>query len=214
MAVHLTGEANDAWQLPNGDIVFAYKAGARELTPGNKSCGTTPPRPGSEIHSCQPLAGRLLARRSARRRHWLSARAFDSAGKLQKTVTIQVAGGLGAHGQFREVRKTSRARISSLPRSRQGARSRRRGGNVLREFPCGASSHPFERRQYAGSCGDDHRVVEVDAQGSVVGKSPTGNPGHQLGLPPACSGLGERNTIICNWPGHGGVPAANRKPSS
>ena len=69
--------------------------------------------------------------------------------------------------------------------------------------------HPLERRQHADlRCGDDHRVIEVDGQGSVVWQVTEHEiPGNQLGFAAGLQRLPNGNTIICNWPGHGGVPA-------
>jgi len=204
----LSGEANDAWQLSNGDIVFAYKTGARELTPAKQVVWNYDAPAGSEIHSCQPLPnGFLLGEAHDGGTGYL--RELDLAGKLQKTVTIQVAAALSAHGQFREVRKTSQGTYLVTYLDLDKAREVDDGGRVLREFPCGSFvAIRLKDGNTLVSCGDDHRVIEVDALGSVVWEVTQKEiPGNQLGFAAGLQRLGNGNTIICNWPGHGGVPA-------
>ncbi len=52
----LGGEANDAWLLPSGNVVFAHVNGARELTPTKQVIWSYTAPVGSEVHSCQPLS--------------------------------------------------------------------------------------------------------------------------------------------------------------
>jgi hypothetical protein len=204
----VSGEANDAWQLPNGDIVFAYKTGARELTPEKQVVWSYDAPAGSEIHSCQPLPnGFLIGEAHDGGVGYL--RELDGAGKVQKTVTIHVAGGLGAHSQFREVRKTPQGTYLVTYLDLGKAHEVDQGGNVLREFPCGSFvAIRLKDGNTLVSCGDDHRVIEVDPQGSVVWEVKQKEiPGNQLGFAAGLQRLANGNTIICNWPGHGGVPA-------
>lgn len=204
----VSGEANDAWRLDNGDIVFAYKTGARELTPDKQVVWNYDAPAGSEIHSCQPLPnGFLLGEAHDGGTGYL--RELDATGKLQKTVTIHVAGGLSAHGQFREVRKTSQGTYLVTYLDLGKAREVDDGGNVLREFPCGSFvAIRLKDGNTLVSCGDDHKVIEVDPQGSVVWQVTQKEiAGNQLGFAAGLQRLANGNTVICNWPGHGGVPA-------
>jgi outer membrane protein assembly factor BamB len=204
----VAGEANDAWYLPNGDVVFAYKTGAREVAPDKRVVWSYAAPAGSEIHSCQPLAnGFLLGEAHDGGVGYL--REVDTSGKLQKTVTINVGGALGAHSQFREVRKTAQGTYLVTYLDLGKAREVDADGKLLREFPCGSFvAIRLKDGNTLVSCGDDHRVIEVDPQGSVVWQVTQQEiPGNQLGFAAGLQRLPNGNTIICNWPGHGGVPA-------
>ena len=205
---NITGEANDAWLLANGNVVFAQKTGALELTPDRQTVWHYDAPSGSEVHSCQPLAGGGFLVGEAHDGGVGYLREVDSTGKVQKTVTINVAG-LSAHGQFREVRKTPQGTYLVTYLDLGKAHEVDDTGKVLREFPCG--SFVAVRLPNANtliSCGDDHRVIEVDPQGTIVWKVEQNEiPGNQLGFAAGVERLPNGNTVICNWPGHGGVPA-------
>ena len=121
----LSGEANDAWRLTNGDIVFAYKTGARELTPDRQVVWSYEAPAGSEIHSCQPLPnGFLLGEAHDGGVGYL--REVDGSGKVQKTVTINVGDGLGAAQPIsRGSERRRRHLFGHVLGPRQSARGRR-----------------------------------------------------------------------------------------
>ena len=204
----LPGEANDAWRLTNGDIVFAYKTGARELTADKQVVWSYDAPAGSEVHSCQPLPnGFLLGEAHDGGVGYL--RELDATGKLQKTVTVNVGGGLSAHSQFREVRKTPQDTYLVTYLGLGKARELDASGNLLREFPCGSFvAIRLPNANTLIACGDDHRVIEVDPLGAVVWEVTEKEiPGNQLAFAAGLQRLPNGNTVICNWPGHGGVPA-------
>jgi hypothetical protein len=204
----LTGEANDAWLLGDGNIVFAYKSGARELTPDKQVVWNYDAPSGSEVHSCQPLAGGAFLIGEAHDGGVGYLRELDAAGKVQKTVTLNVGGNISAHGQFREVRKTSQGTYLVTYLQLGKARELDDTGKLLREFPCGSFvAVRLGDGNTLIACGDDHRVIEVDPQGSVVWQVTEREiPGNQLGFAAGVQRLANGNTVICNWPGHGGLP--------
>jgi hypothetical protein len=203
----LGGEANDAWLLPNGDVVFAYKAGAEELTPAKKVVWSYAAPAGSEVHSCQPLPNGNFLVGEAHDGGVGYLREVDGAGKVQSTVTITVPGGIGAHGQFREVRKTPQGTYLVTYLQLDRAMEFDATGRKLREFPCGMFvAIRLPNGNTLISCGDDHRVVEVDSQDKVVWQVTEKEiPGNTLGFAAGLQRLANGNTVICNWPGHTGL---------
>ena len=205
---HVDGEANDAWLLPNGNVVFAYKSGARELTPQSAEVWSYSAPAGSEIHSCQPLdnGGFLLGEAHDGGVGYL--REVDGSGQLQKTITVNAGSGSSAHEQFREVRKTAQGTYLVTYLDSNKAREIDGAGKLLREFPCGsfvAIRLPDQNTLIA--CGDAHRVIEVDPQDKIVWEVTEKEiPGNQLGFAAGLQRLPNGNTVICNWPGHGGLP--------
>jgi hypothetical protein len=80
---------------------------------------------------------------------------------------------------------------------------------VLREFPCGSFvGVRLPDGNTLIACGDDHRIVEVDPQNNVVWEVTQNEiAGNVLGFAAGVQRLPNGNTVIANWPGHGGDPA-------
>src|SRR5688500_17654923 len=55
-------EANDAWLMPSGNVLFAFKTGCREVNRAKQTVWEFRAAAGAETHSCQPLPdGNILA---------------------------------------------------------------------------------------------------------------------------------------------------------
>jgi outer membrane protein assembly factor BamB len=203
-ALTLGGEANDAWLLANGNVVFAYKAGARELTPQKQVVWNYPAPAGSEVHSCQPLADGKYLIGEAHDGGVGFLREIDGTGKVLSTVTLNVAGGIQAHGQFREVRKTPEGTYLVTYLQLNQAMEFDATGKLLRTFPCGSFvAIRLPDGNTLISCGDAHRVIEVDPGNKVVWEvTETEVAGNRLGFAAGLQRLANGNTVICNWPGH------------
>lgn len=203
----LGGEANDAWLLANGDIAFAYKAGAQELTPAKSVVWKYAAPAGSEVHTCQPLPNGNFLIGEAHEGGVAYLREVDGAGKVQSSVTIDVGGGLGPHAQWREVRKTPQGTYLVTYLQLDKAMEFDATGKKLREFPCGQFvAIRLPSGNTLVSCGDDHRVIEVDPQDKIVWQVGEKEiPGNTLGFAAGLQRLPNGNTIICNWPGHTGL---------
>jgi hypothetical protein len=204
----VAGEANDVWALANGHVAFAHKDGATELSADEQVVWSYDAPAGSEIHGCQPLPGGGFLIGEAHDGGLSFLRELDAAGKLQKSIPVTAPSNLSAHEQFREVRKTPQGTYLVTYLGLAHAREVDDTGKLLRELPCGsfvAVRLPSGNTLVA--CGDDHRVIEVDAQNNVVWQVTEKEiPGNQLGFAAGVQRLPNGNTIICNWPGHGGLP--------
>jgi outer membrane protein assembly factor BamB len=204
----LGGEANDAWLLPNGNVVFAYKQGAREMAPDKTVVWNYSAPAGTEVHSCQPLAdGRFLVG-EAHDGGVGMLREIDATGKLVSTVTVTEPGGFAPHNQFREIRKTPQGTYLVTYLQSNKAVEFDSGGKQLREFPCGSFvAIRLPDGNTLISCGDGHRVIEVDPQNKIVWEvTETEIPGNRLGFAAGLQRLANGNTVICNWPGHSANP--------
>ena len=201
----IADETSDAWQLPNGHVVFAYKHGVREVTPGRATAWDYPAPAGTEIHSCQPLGDDLFLVGESHSNGVSVLYELDRAGTKHKTVAVRCGG--SAHSQFRQVRKTPQG--TYLVTSLVGGGSAQEidgDGKVLRTIPGGryvAIRLPDGNTLVA--CGDGHRVIEVDPQDRVVWEVKQDDiPGNALGFVAGLQRLPNGNTVICNWSGHGG----------
>ncbi|HEX3694135.1 MAG TPA: hypothetical protein VH374_02005 [Polyangia bacterium] len=203
-ALSLGGEANDAWMLANGDIVFAYKSGARQMTQAKQVVWNYNAPAGTEVHSSQPLPDGNTLIGEAHDGGLGLLHEIDQTGKVISTVTINVGGGIAPHNQFREVRKTPQGTYLVTYLQTNKAMEFDGDGKMLRQFPCGSFvAVRLPDGNTLISCGDAHSVIEVDPQNKVVWQvNETDVPGNRLGFAAGLQRLPNGNTVICNWPGH------------
>jgi hypothetical protein len=199
-------EANDAWLVPNGNVLFAFKTGCREVTPAKQTVFEFHAATGAEIHSCQPLPdGKILVGESGGDG---ISRLYEVTHEKQLLRTIEVQSGGGSHNQLRQIRKTPEGTyLVSQQRGGGKARELDATGKVLRTFPCGqfvAIRLPDGNTLLA--CGDEHRIVEVDRTDQIVWEvKETDIPGNRLGFVAGLQRLPNGNTVVCNWSGHSGL---------
>jgi hypothetical protein len=204
-------EANDAWGLPNGNVLFGFRSGdssqtgCREVNMAKQTVFEYRAPSGGETHSCQrlPSGDTLVGVSFANSTSQLLEVGADL--KVHHMVTISEGG--ESHSQFREVRKTAKGTYLVVQQRGGGKAMEFDGdGKKLRTFPCGsfvAIRLPNENTLI--SCGDDHRVVEVAPDDSIVWEITESEiPGNKLGFVGGLQRLPNGNTLICNWPGHGG----------
>jgi hypothetical protein len=199
-------EANDAWLVPGGNVLFAFKSGCREVNPAKQTVWEFRSAAGAETHSCQPLPdGNILVGESrADGTSFLYEMTHEK--KIVRTVTIKNGG--GSHNQFRQVRKTPEGTYLVV-QQRGGGKAQEvdAEGKILRTFPCGrfvAIRLPDGNTLIA--CGDEHKVIEVDRMDRVVWQVDENEiPGNRLGFVAGLQRLANGNTVICNWAGHSGL---------
>jgi len=199
-------EANDAWMLPNGNVLFGFKTGCREVNPAKQVVWEFKATGGAETHSCQPLPdGNILVGQS-RPDGTTVVQEMDREKQVLKMFTVQQGG--GTHNQLRELRKTPEGTYLLSQQSGSGkAKEVDATGKVLRTFPCGqfvAIRLPDGNTLIA--CGDQHRVIEVDRADQIVWEVKENDiPGNRLGFVAGLQRLANGNTVICNWSGHSGL---------
>jgi hypothetical protein len=200
----LGDEANDALLLPNGNIAFAYKKGAEELTPGKTLVWRYGAPSGSEIHSINALPDGHFLIGEAHGGGVAYLRELDASGQVQSSVTVNSgSSGLNAHGQFREIRKTPQGTYLVTYLSLKKAREIDATGKMIREFPCGsfvAIRLPDSNTLIA--CGDSHQVIEVDPQGKIVWEVNDTHVPAMNGFASGLQRLPNGNTAMCSFPGH------------
>jgi hypothetical protein len=199
-------EANDAWMMQNGDIVFGYKNGAQRLTQNKTVVWNYPAPSGSEIHSCVPLPNGHYLIGEVHGAGIAYLRELDEMGHVTSSVTVDSGNaGLGTHSQFRQVRKTPQGTYLVTYIDLGKGREIDANGKMIRELPCGSFVETrLPNANTLVACGDSHRVIEVDAQNKVVWEANETNvPDHRLsGFACGLTRLPGGNTVICSWPGH------------
>jgi hypothetical protein len=196
-------EANDAWLLPNGDVVLAFVAGAREVTPAKETVWEYMAPSGAEVHSVQPLPGGLFLVGESHADGTSYLYEMDRTTTISHTVKVTLGG--DAHSQFREVRKTPQGTYITSQLGGQ-AREFDANGTLLNTFPCGSFvGIRLPDGNTLISCGDDHRLIEVDPQNAIVWQVGQNDiSGNTLFFVAGLQRLPNGNTVVCNWPGHAG----------
>lgn len=204
-------EVSDAWLLDNGNILFAYKHGVKEVQPDLKTGkgGTTiwdrPTAKEGETHACQPLPnGNILIGESYEGVSYL----IELDQKQQEVAKIELNGLGGKHSTFRQVRKTKAGTYLITQQQKNGhAIEFDKNGKEIRRFLGGRyTALRLDNGNTLIACGDEHRLVEVDTAGKTVWEVTQNDlPGASLGFVAGLTRLPNGNTLICNWGGHGGA---------
>jgi hypothetical protein len=204
----ITDETSDSWLLPNGNVVFSFVKGVREVTPTKATVWEYLVPSGAEAQSCQPLPNDqfLVGEAHGDGTSFLYEMGRDK--KITKTITIKTTS-TNAHDEFRQVRKTSDGTYL-VTQQRTGGKAQEYDGTgkLLRTFPCGryvAVRLPDGNTLIA--CGDDHRIIEVDPADKIVWEvKETDIAGNTLLFAAGLQRLPNGNTVISNWSGHTGNP--------
>jgi hypothetical protein len=204
-----TDETSDSWLLPNGNVVFSFVKGVREVTPAKTTVWEYLAPSGSETQSCQPLPNDqfLIGEAHGDGTSFLYEMGRDK--KISKTITIKTTA-TNPHDEFRQVRKTSTGTyLVTQQRSGGKAQEYDGTGKLLRTFPCGryvAIRLPDGNTLIA--CGDDHRIIEVDPADKIVWEVKENDvANNKLLFVAGLHRLANGNTVVANWSGHAGTPS-------
>jgi hypothetical protein len=196
----------DCWMLPGGNILFAYRNGAKEVTPAKEVVWEYTAPASAEVHSAQPLPdGKVLVVECGTKR----IVEVDRAGNIAREVPLVSAPNVGTHGQFRGARKLTNGNYVVTYMSEHKVAEVDPSGRVVREQPVPGFPHeivPLKSGNWLVTCGDGHQVVELNARGDVVWSVQENDlPGNPLRLMAGLQRLPNGNTIICNYLGHGHI---------
>lgn len=194
----------DVWVLANGNVLFTYGTGVKEVTRDKQVVWEYSFPPTSEIHACQPLEdGSVMIAESGPMR----IIEIDRQGKTLKEVKLQSAE-THKHRQMRCCRKLPNGHylvgqyFDGVIREYDG------NGTIVRDIKH-SDAHAGLRLANGNtlcSFGDAHRLVEYDSDDNVVWSVEENDlPGNPLRFVGPAWRLANGNTIICNWAGHGFV---------
>ncbi len=197
----------DCWLLPNGNILFAYVDGAREMTPKNKVAweykATTK---GVECQAAQPLPnGNVLIVECGTSR----LIEVDRAGRIAKEIPLVTRPEIKTHNQYRGARKLANGHYVVVFKGEGKVVELDGRGKVVREQKVPGDPHEaivLKNGNWFVTCGDAHQVMEIDPSGttvwSVKENDLLGNP---LRLMAGAQRLPNGNTLLCNYLGHGHI---------
>lgn len=197
----------DCWLLPSGNVLFAYVAGAKEVTPDDKVVWEyKAPEKGVECHAAQPLPnGNVLVVECGTSR----LIEVDKEGKIAKEIPLVTKPDVTLHNQYRGARKLVNGHYVVVFKGEGKIVELDGDGKVLRQQPVPGDPHEvlvLKSGNWLVTCGDGHQVVEVNPAGETVW-SLTENelPGNPLRLMAGAQRLPNGNTILCNYLGHGHI---------
>lgn len=194
----------DVWALQNGNILFATRDGAKEVTRDKKVVWEYKTEKGNEVYACQrlPNGDTLVGELGACRLIEVGA-----DGTIHKTVPVPAKGKV--HLQFRNARKLDNGHYLVACNADHAVRELDSEGKVVWQFA--APGDPFCAVRLSNGntligCGDGHTLVEVDAAGKIVWQIGENDlPGITLRFVAGVQRLPNGNTVVCNWLGHGHI---------
>jgi len=196
----------DCWRLVSGNNLFCFANGALELTPDKQTIWEYKAPPGTEVHSCQPLAdGRVMLVEGGTSR----IIEVDREGKIAKEIKLTTLPSIRMHDQYRGTRKTKDGHYLVCFKGEHKVVELDAEGKVIREIKAPGDVHEVVQLPEGHlliTCGDGHKVIELDAQENVIWQLDENElPGNTLRLMAGCQRLPNGNTIFCNYLGHGHI---------
>lgn len=216
----------DCWRLLNGNILFAYVNGAKEMTKDKQVVweyrqdlkvtnhvslkqkdGTIVEKDieeGVECHGCQPLPnGNVLVVECGTSR----IIEVDRAGKIAKEIKLVTKPDIRLHNQFRGTRKTSDGHYLVCFKGEGKIVELDGDGKVLREVKVPGDPHEvvqLPNKNLLITCGDGHTVKEINPSDKIVWELNENDlPGNTLRLMAGCNRLPNGNTLFAVFLGHG-----------
>jgi hypothetical protein len=196
----------DCWLLPNGNVLFAYLSGAKEVTRDKQVVWEYKAPEKVECHACQPLPnGNVLVVEGGTSRIVEVGR----DGKIAKEVKLTTAPSVQMHNQYRGTRKTAEGHYLVCFKGESKVVELDGDGKVLREVRVPGDPHEVVRlpnQNWLITCGDGHKAMEVNVEGKTVWELNENDlPGNPLRLMAGCQRLPNGNTLFCNYLGHGHI---------
>ena len=199
-------EFDDIHMLSNGNILFARKTGATEVTQNKRVVWNYDAPPGTEIHSAQPIGkDKVLFMQNGTPAKLILMN--KKTGKVEMEHVVQTArpdDPKSVHGQFRHVRMTKAGTylLAHLNMSKVVEYDR----NWREIWSCPAPSAWAAVRLKNGNTlisGNQHGYVrEVNPKGETVWEINKDDlPGFPLHVVQEVDRLANGNTVICNWSG-------------
>ena len=195
----------DCWVQPDGGVLYCEAGGAVRLDAKQQRIWEYKAAPGVECHACQLLEnGRVLIAEGGPKR--LIEVAPDGTVALEIPLPTTIT---NAHNQIRGARKLANGHYVAALKGDSKVVEIDATGKVVREVSVVGDPHevvPLKDGNWLITCGDGHRVVEVDPKGSLVWElNENDMPDFPLRLIAGAQRLQNGNTVLCNYLGHGHI---------
>lgn len=207
-----TGQANDVWALPSGNVLFNTGKGVLEVTRKKEVVFSYESE--SQVYACQRLANgdTLVGECSAGR-----LLEIDPQGKIVFELRLLPEGKDGGHAYMRNARKLANGAYLVAHFGEQVVKEYTPKGKVVREIAAPGGPHSVARLPNGNTviaCGDKDKergasIIEVDPKGKTVWEIVGDElPGAPLKFVTGFQRLPNGNTVLTNWLGHGNLGAA------
>lgn len=199
-------EYSDIHLLANGNVLYAYKTGAAEVTPAKKVIWDYKCAPGAECHSAQPVGADkvLLCVNGTPAKVLLINKQTNKTEMEQIVQTAKPDDPKSVHGQFRNIRMTQ-AGTYLLPHLNMGKviEYNRQWQPILTiDAPSAWAAVRLKNGNTLISGNQHGYVKEVNAKGELVWELNKDDlPGFPLYTVHQVNRLANGNTVICNWGG-------------
>jgi hypothetical protein len=199
-------ELDDIHMLSNGNILFARKGGATEITQDKKVVWNYDAPPGTEIHSAQPIGKDkvLIMQNGIPAKLMLMNKVTGKVEMEHELATARPDDPKSVHGQFRHVRMTREGTflVAHLNMGKVVEYDK----NWKEIWSCPAPSAWAAVRLKNGNTlisGNQHGYVrEVNRKGETIWEINKNDlPGFPLDVVQEVDRLANGNTVICNWSG-------------
>jgi uncharacterized protein (AIM24 family) len=133
----------------------------------------------------------------------------DRGGKIAKEIKLTTKPEIRLHNQFRGTRKLANGHYVVCFKGEGKIVELDGDGKVLREVSVPGDPHEvvaLPNKNWLITCGDGHKVVEVDPSDKVVWELNENDlPNNPLRLMAGCQRLPNGNTLFCVYLGHGHI---------
>lgn len=193
----------DVWMLPNGNALFTYYGGVKEVTRDKQVAWEYKTDEGNEVYTCQRLANGDTMVGELKQCRLIEV---GRDGQVKKAVPVPTDCP-NQHMRFRNARKLANGHYL-VPCCNEGVvKELDDAGTVL--WSAKVPGNPFCAVRLANGntlvgCGDGHTLVEIDKAGTTVWSIGENElPGIPLRFVAGVQRLPNGNTVVCNWLGHG-----------
>ena len=197
----------DCWLLPNGNVLFSYVRGAKEVRRDQSVAWEYVADLKTEIQGCQPLGeGRVLVVECGPGRLLEVGR----DGGIAKEIKVPLKT-TKTHEQMRGCRKMADGRYLVSAKGDRCILELSSEGKLLRSLPVNGDVHDvreLSNGNWLVALGEGDGVEEYDRSGKRlwgIGRNEV--PDHPLYLVSSVERLSSGNTLVMNWLGHGHLGA-------
>ena len=197
-------ECNEVNELPNGNILYAYKKGAKIITPDHKTVWKYDTPEKTELQSASITnEGNILLGQCGNPTKIIE---FSMSGKKLKEVAFD-SEVKNPHAQLRRVRKSNTGTYLVPIFARRSICEVNDAGNIVSEIEVPGNPFavvPLKNNNWLVACGDAHKLVEINPSTKEIVWQLNENDieGISLRFVAGLTRLENGNTIICSWGGH------------
>lgn len=197
-------DCNDIEMTDAGNILFAYRGGARLIDRNHKVLWDYKVKKGEELYTATEISegGYMLAVCGNPSRIIY----LDSSGQF--TSELKFDSGISkVHSQFRQIQKLDNGNYLIPLMGKGEIVELTKNGEIIKRVKCGGNPFslcPMDDDKWLVSCGDAHNLIEIDwTNGSIVRVIDDNHLSEgKICFAAEAVQLNDGNLLFCNWNGH------------